>query len=820
MNESPKMQSLNRDEISEARYSLNSNSRTSNNRQMIATVIYLTLLLDNVLLTVIVPILPHYLASMNRMNTSQNYTSLIRVVAENVNKPNSVFTVQYPTYYHREDTNATLLPIMTKHPILGKSINTKFSPLRSENHNEMFKSFHMNAHNRDNRFNGPENNKSTKGALTSYNTSIDEMRRGDNEANKLIGENSSIGILLAMKALLQLIFNPIVGSVSCKFGYHLPIIAGTICLLISSLAFAVGVTYADLLIARAIQGIGSACINICGMSLIAQNYPEEDRRSKIMGIVLGSIALGVLMGYPFGGILYDLYGKTTPLIILATVIFICLVPILPHYLASMNRMNTSQNYTSLIRVVAENVNKPNSVFTVQYPTYYHREDTNATLLPIMTKHPILGKSINTKFSPLRSENHNEMFKSFHMNAHNRDNRFNGPENNKSTKGALTSYNTSIDEMRRGDNEANKLIGENSSIGILLAMKALLQLIFNPIVGSVSCKFGYHLPIIAGTICLLISSLAFAVGVTYADLLIARAIQGIGSACINICGMSLIAQNYPEEDRRSKIMGIVLGSIALGVLMGYPFGGILYDLYGKTTPLIILATVIFICLALILAIWFSTSVMAVLEPCLPIWLMQHLKPTRWQLGTVFIPDSVGYFVGTNFFGSIAYKYGQVKIACVSMMLIGISAMLIPRASSVAHLLVPHFGLGLGIGIVDAALVPLLAKFMDDILFHEEPTSLNQVNPILRYGNVYAIQQTSVSLAYFLAPLIGGELAQAIGFDYLMRTIGAFNILYGSALLYSYQLFDPKLLREKQNEMLLNDSGYGTKYRQLYDTLELK
>ncbi|XP_037892557.1 synaptic vesicular amine transporter [Glossina fuscipes] len=587
MNESPKMQSFNRDEISEARYSLNSNSRTSNNRQMIATVIYLTLLLDNVLLTVIVPILPHYLASMNRMNTSQNYTSLIRVVAENVNKPNSVFTVQYPTYYHREDTNATLLPIMTKHPILGKSINTKFSPLRSENHNEMFKSFHMNAHNRDNRFNGPENNKSTKGALTSYNTSVDEMRQGDNEASKLIGENSSIGILLAMKALLQLIFNPIVGSVSCKFGYHLPIIAGTICLLISSLAFAVGVTYADLLIARAIQGIGSACINICGMSLIAQNYPEEDRRSKIMGIVLGSIALGVLMGYPFGGILYDLYGKTTPLIILATVIFICL-------------------------------------------------GMQLIIMDLSTQ----------------------------------------------------SESLAITDMQHSQSNWKLLL-------------------------------------------------------------------------------------------KSKII-----------------------------------------LALILAIWFSTSVMAVLEPCLPIWLMQHLKPTRWQLGTVFIPDSVGYFVGTNFFGSIAYKYGQVKIACVSMILIGISAMLIPRASSVAHLLVPHFGLGLGIGIVDAALVPLLAKFMDDILFHEEPTSLNQVNPILRYGNVYAIQQTSVSLAYFLAPLIGGELAQAIGFDYLMRTIGAFNILYGSALLYSYQMFDPKLLREKQNEMLLNDSGYGTKYRQLYDTLELK
>lgn len=31
------------------------------------------------------------------------------------------------------------------------------------------------------------------------------------------------------------------------------------------------------------------------------------------------------------------------------------------------------------------------------------------------------------------------------------------------------------------------------------------------------------------------------------------------------------------------MGLVMGSIALGVLVGYPFGGILYDLVNKSTP---------------------------------------------------------------------------------------------------------------------------------------------------------------------------------------------------------------------------------------------
>lgn len=51
----------------------------------------------------------------------------------------------------------------------------------------------------------------------------------------LEGENASIGLLLAMKALVQLIFNPIVGNYSAKIGYRIPIVVGTASLLVSSL---------------------------------------------------------------------------------------------------------------------------------------------------------------------------------------------------------------------------------------------------------------------------------------------------------------------------------------------------------------------------------------------------------------------------------------------------------------------------------------------------------------------------------------------------------------------------------------------------------
>ncbi|SPP81210.1 synaptic vesicular amine transporter [Drosophila guanche] len=418
-----------------------------------------------------------------------------------------------------------------------------------------------------------------------------------------------------------------------------------------------------------------------------------------------------------------------------------------------------------------------------------------------------------------------------------------------SKVAPDSLKTSI--VHSNSSRSLTLAQENGSIGLLLATKALVQLIFNPIVGNATGKFGYRLPIVVGTFFLLVSSLVFTVGESYWSLLVARAVQGVGSACINICGMSLVAQSYPEEARRSKVMGIILGSIALGVLLGYPFGGILYDLMGKSAPFIILSTLMFfslglqlltmdlsvqpqvvveetpkwrplleckMILAIVLAIWFSTSTMAMLEPCLPIWLIQYLKPNKWQLGTVFIPDSVGYFVGTNFFGSVAYRFGQVKISCISLLLVGIASILIPSATTVSQLLLPHFALGLGIGVIDAALVPLLATFVDATLAQEEQGEVS--TPISSYGTVYAIQQTSVSLAYCLAPLIGGEMAQTFGFAWLMRMVGICNMIYGPILVYLYHKYDPKILREQHNDMLLQSSGRGSRYKQLYNSMDVE
>ncbi|KAL2725870.1 synaptic vesicular amine transporter isoform X1 [Vespula maculifrons] len=373
----------------------------------------------------------------------------------------------------------------------------------------------------------------------------------------------------------------------------------------------------------------------------------------------------------------------------------------------------------------------------------------------------------------------------------------------------------------GKNSTSAIEDENGRVGFLLSSKAFVQLILNPAVGSFTGAFGYARPLFLGNLCLLLAALLFAFGQTYEILFLARSIQGISSACIGVSGMSLVASQYPEEDQRSKIMGFVLGSIALGVLLGYPIGSILYDLEGKMAPFLLVSCLIVVLIytsfsyyvpslvnssfsfllstglqiltldiqtdiessnhetdwrqllsdpfVIIIAgaIWCSTSPMAILEPCLPIWLRTHIKPKKWQLGTVFIPDSVGYLIGTNFFGMIAYRYGRSRVAILAMLLVGITAILIPSAMTMSQLIFPHFGMGLGIGIADAALVPLLASLVDQ-------------NG--NYGPVYSIQQVAVSLAYFLGPIMGGVLVREIGFRWVMRIIGVANIIYCPILLF--------------------------------------
>uniref|UniRef100_A0A8D0L669 Solute carrier family 18 member A1 n=1 Tax=Sphenodon punctatus TaxID=8508 RepID=A0A8D0L669_SPHPU len=351
-----------------------------------------------------------------------------------------------------------------------------------------------------------------------------------------------------------------------------------------------------------------------------------------------------------------------------------------------------------------------------------------------------------------------------------------------------------------------LTDENIRVGLLFASKALMQLMVNPFVGPLTNRIGYHIPMFVGFIIMFLSTVMFAFSSTYTLLFMSRALQGIGSSFSSVAGLGMLASVYTDDYERGNAMGVALGGLALGVLVGAPFGSVMYEFVGKSAPFLILAflalldggdtkgTPVFTLLRdpyiLIAAgaLCFANMGVAMLEPTLPIWMMQTMCSLKWQLGMAFLPASVSYLIGTNLFGVVAHKMGRWLCSLIGMMVVGISLLCVSRATRPL--------LGRGIGMVDSSMMPIMGYLVD--LRH---TSV--------YGSIYAIADVAFCLGFAIGPSTAGAIVRAIGFPWLMVIIGVINIAYAPLCWY---LRSPPAKEEKiailSQECPMQTKSYAT------------
>uniref|UniRef100_A0A671QIP9 Synaptic vesicular amine transporter-like n=1 Tax=Sinocyclocheilus anshuiensis TaxID=1608454 RepID=A0A671QIP9_9TELE len=328
---------------------------------------------------------------------------------------------------------------------------------------------------------------------------------------------------------------------------------------------------------------------------------------------------------------------------------------------------------------------------------------------------------------------------------------------------------------------DQLLNENVKVGLLFASKATVQLITNPFIGPLTNRIGYQIPMFAGFCIMFVSTLMFAFSSSYTLLFLARSLQGVGSSCSSVAGMGMLASVYTDDEERGNAIGIALGGLAMGVLVGPPFGSIMYEFVGKTAPFLILAVLAVLDGALQLfvlqpsnvepesqkgtslitlmkdpyiliaagSICFANMAIAMLEPALPIWMMETMCPRKWQLGVAFLPASISYLIGTNIFAVLAHKMG--RYICV------------PFAKDIYGLIVPNFGVGFAIGMVDSSMMPIMGYLVD-------------LRHVSVYGSVYAIADVAFCMGFAFGPSAGGAIARSIGFPWLMTIIGVVDILF--------------------------------------------
>uniref|UniRef100_A0A3Q2P329 Solute carrier family 18 member A1 n=1 Tax=Fundulus heteroclitus TaxID=8078 RepID=A0A3Q2P329_FUNHE len=352
--------------------------------------------------------------------------------------------------------------------------------------------------------------------------------------------------------------------------------------------------------------------------------------------------------------------------------------------------------------------------------------------------------------------------------------------------------------------------ENVRVGLLFASKALVQLLINPFVGPLTNRIGYHIPMFAGFIIMFVSTIMFAFSGTYALLFFARSLQGIGSSFSSVAGLGMLASVYTDDDERGVAMGVALGGLAMGVLIGAPFGSVMYDFVGKSAPFLILAFLALFDGAGLLCVFqsvegtplltllkdpyilisagslcFANMGVAILEPTLPIWMMQTMCSPKWQLGMAFLPASISYLIGTNLFGVLANKMGR-----------SVPELMVPFATSIYGLIGPNGGLGFAIGMVDSSMMAIMAYLVD-------------IRHASVYGSVYAIADVALCMGFAIGPSTGGALVQAVGFPCLMVFIGVINILYAPLC---FLLRNPAVREEKMaiidQECVMHRKSYNT------------
>ncbi|XP_060883008.1 synaptic vesicular amine transporter-like [Labrus mixtus] len=343
---------------------------------------------------------------------------------------------------------------------------------------------------------------------------------------------------------------------------------------------------------------------------------------------------------------------------------------------------------------------------------------------------------------------------------------------------------------------------NIKVGLLLASKSTVQLVMNPFVGPLTDRIGYHLLMCAGFCITILATILFAFSSSFSLMLLARGLQGVGGSCLSVAGMAMLADTYKDEKARGRAMGIAFSGLALGLIAGAPFGSLMYQFVGKMSPFLVLAVIAVLggglhslifqpsqvqtemekgtpLLTLLRdpyiliaagAICFSTLVIAVIEAALPIWMIKTMCASKWQLGIVFLPDSISYLIASNIFGHLSQKHNKSWLcASIGMITAGITTISFRFSKNIYHLLVLNAFIGFSIGTVDSTIMPLMGRLVD---IRHRPV----------YGSVYAIADVAICIGFCVGPAISGPIVTSIGFPWLMAIVGAVTIMFAPLCIF--------------------------------------
>jgi len=328
-----------------------------------------------------------------------------------------------------------------------------------------------------------------------------------------------------------------------------------------------------------------------------------------------------------------------------------------------------------------------------------------------------------------------------------------------------------------------------ALGSIIAAFSITRGLFQPIVGSLSDRWGRKGFLVGGLLVYTLVGLALPEAASVAHLVAIRAFHGVGSAMIVPIAMAYVSDMAPLG-REGRYMGMLNIAIFIGIGGGPLLGGVFADLWGMASAFYAMAALSFMALLLVLfqmpvlketeshrlrpgllkamvgmlasrrtggILLARMATMIIMVPTmafLPLLMDQWFHASGKQIGIIIASRTLVNAVLQTPAGRMTDRLDKVRLLRIGCLIISIAMCLVPLAANFWWLLVLFVVLGMG----EALIWPVLGA-----LATEDGRHYGQ-------GTMMGVFSLAMSAGVFLGALGGGISMDQFGLSWSFFTIG--------------------------------------------------
>ncbi|XP_076824842.1 synaptic vesicular amine transporter-like isoform X5 [Clavelina lepadiformis] len=346
--------------------------------------------------------------------------------------------------------------------------------------------------------------------------------------------------------------------------------------------------------------------------------------------------------------------------------------------------------------------------------------------------------------------------------------------------------------------------ENFNKTAIYTAKSIFQAFSSVVIGPIIDRSGHKVAMYAGTVYLFITAIGFGLGQSYPVLLFSATIHGIGSSCVTVGGMTMLAKTFNSRKERRKIFGLTLASIAASISGGLAVWSVLNPVYSTTnaaTFVVIAVTMTSLGLCQLFQSYFDTKkvkkdkkpnvwkfptrfpllmleallllglVVGVLFGGFSSWLTcRFMSFPELISGTgkvlVFLPAFFGFQLTASLVPSSPLSCRFLfPLMIAGMVIISLGLLAITLSSSLFHIMIFLFAVGCGCGLVASCVYPRLARLV-------------AVSGMSNYGTVYGSADAIICVGFTAGIYAASAVVQASTYVILMLLSACVCLLYAT------------------------------------------